>query len=66
MKKNMYRCSCCNEVKNESNAVYKMWDTKKKPENCTIVVICRRCNFAMIKAKCDRVEKFTRTLQKLK
>ena len=44
-----YRCSCCNEIKDRKNAVYREWNQKDKKQDAAIVVICRKCNALMRK-----------------
>ena len=60
-----YRCSCCDELKNEkTNIVFKAWNRKGRPEKSPIVGICRGCHFAMKAAGIDRVQLFLDLLQK--
>ena len=59
--KDIYRCSCCNELKNaKTNIIYAKWDTFKTPPNCSLVGICRKCNNDMKKVSVNRVEQFLR------
>ncbi len=48
--KKLYVCSCCEEIKSRTNAVYRIWTQRVKPSKSEIVVICRSCN-NKIKAK---------------
>lgn len=56
MKNKRYRCGLCDEIKKDNNIVYKCWDSNKKPENCSIIGICRKCNAKMRKFKINKVE----------
>jgi len=45
-----YRCSCCDEIKPDTDEAYVSWDQRKKPENTEVCVICNKCDKAMKRA----------------
>ena len=57
-----YKCSCCNEMKTNANVVWKKWDSFKRPGDCGIVGICRKCNNDMKKVQMNRVESYKELL----
>jgi hypothetical protein len=59
MKKDVYRCSACDELKNaKTNIIYKAWDAFKKPSQCSVVGICRKCSNGMKKVNASRVQQY--------
>ena len=55
-KQPIYRCSLCNQLKNEkTNIVWKNWCENTAPEATSIVGICRKCNAEMRKAGIEGV-----------
>lgn len=59
LQSNLYRCSCCNEVKKyETNKVYKLWTNRVKPENSPVVAICRKCNNKIKNSGFNSVEQY--------
>jgi hypothetical protein len=45
----------CNKLKSAKNLVYKNWEYDRKPEETTLVGICRGCNATMKKLDVDSV-----------
>jgi len=57
MKKNEYRCSGCNEIKNRiNNKVWVAWFRSKETQSfgCQKVAMCRKCAFSQKKGETGR------------
>lgn len=56
MKKNEYRCSGCNEIKNNRNLVWVAWCRTKETRSfgCQKVAMCRKCASSQRKGETGR------------
>lgn len=54
----VYRCSCCDELKKASNSSYALWDGNVLPANSAVVVICRKCLSGIKKSSLKGVKQF--------
>lgn len=50
----IYRCSCCNKLRDTTNKIMKIWE---QPDD-TRVGICRGCNTTIIRHKCRSVVEY--------
>jgi|DEB0MinimDraft_10_1074344.scaffolds.fasta_scaffold771932_1 hypothetical protein len=64
MKKDIYRCSCCNELKNEkTNIRYIPYEAFESVENASIYGICIKCHNKIKKQGIDRLEIYNKRIR---